>query len=142
MNRFILLAIGCVLFAGPSVFLESGQASKDEANPKTSQNGVDFEVISSKMSGNNWEVTLSAFTEEGNKRVRFTKSRALTEDGKTYENQFLKMKGLNLPLGQRIQIKLDLGPLPASVNKLATVELQDFFAKGKATVFKNVRVDR
>ena len=73
-------------------------------------------------------MTLSALSKEGNRTIRFRSSRATTEEGQSYENKFLKMRALKLPVGQKVQIKLDMGSLSAKVNKLATVELQ-----GKST---------
>ncbi len=148
MNRLIvLLTLACGLMASPFMFPDAadGQSKKVEPKPglpKTTQNGVEYELLSSQIVGDNWEVTLSALSEEGNRTIRFRSSRAITEEGQSYENKFLKMKALKLPVGQKVQIKLDMGSLPVKVNKLATVELQDAFTRGKATVFKNVRVDR
>ena len=106
--------------------------------------GVAYEVLSSKMEGNNWELTLLAFTEEVNKIVQFRKTRSITEDGKTYEKDYLMRTATKLPDGQKIQIKLDMGPLPASVSKIARVELDDISVKkgSKSMVLKNVKVDR
>ncbi len=78
-------------------------AKKDEVL-KTTVNGVDYEVISSRMNGRAWELTVGATSKEGEKKVFFEKFRAVTDDGKVIEiPKGIMPEPMVLPEGQTVQ---------------------------------------
>jgi hypothetical protein len=111
---------------------------------KTTVNGVEYEIISSKMNGKAWELTVGATSKEGEKKVQFEKFRAFTDDGKVIDIRGGLMKEpLTLPEGTLVQTTYTLnGPL-ANSKKATSIELhQNEKAKSDAVVFKNVPLAR
>jgi cell division protein FtsB len=118
-------------------------AKKDEVL-KTTADGVDYEILSSKMNGKAWELTIAATSKEGEKKVLFEKFRAFTDDGKVIDIRSGLMKEpLTLPEGATVQTTITLnGPL-ANSKKVTQIELhQNDKAKKDSVVFKNVPLAR
>jgi hypothetical protein len=106
---------------------EAGRAKATKA-PKGTLDGVTYEVTKSRMNGPNWELTLTALSEEGEKRLTFCRCRAITEDGKVYTlgkaTKPLMPEGLvRLPEGVKIQIKLNMGSVPSGIKEFSRIEL-------------------
>ena len=79
---------------------------------------------------------------DADKITRVEKTVSITEEGKTFNRKLPFMKSISVPLGQKIQFKVDLGPIPDSVTKLSTVELHCVGKGGvsNVVVFKNVTI--
>jgi len=122
----------------------------DDAILKTTVSGVDYEVISAKMNGRTWELTLGATSTDGDQKVWFRTFRVETEDGKPFaspENTVMN-KPVALPEGKKVQIKVTMNRLPANVKKFARVELSTINQFGAVTgkpitvEFDNVPIER
>lgn len=130
---------------------KNADPAKDEPKKlpmKVTANGLEFEVAASKMNGTNWELQLDVVCPEANSNLRITLAKAYTEDGKVYTAAFRPLSkdkiSTDLPLGQKVRVKVNMGPIPANVNKLTTVELTCSGTR-KASypiTFKNVTVER
>jgi hypothetical protein len=130
---------------------KKGAAKNDDL--KTTVNGVDYEVTSSKRVGRAWLLTVSA-TSSGrvkldtplgkfvvDKKVFFKDFRGITPEGATFLQRQVMVNAVPLPTGVKIQLKLRMNNLPANVTKLARVELWETNAP-EPVVFVNVPVER
>src|SRR5262249_26592058 len=97
-----------------------------------------------------WELTLTALSEEGEKRLIFGRCRAITEDGKVYSlgkpTKPLMPDGLvRLPEGVKIQIKLNMGSVAGGIKEFSRIELHRGLVGSdnlEPLVLKNVTVGR
>jgi len=129
---------------------ESGKSAamgKDDTKkglPRTTVDGVAFQVLSSKVNGANWELSLAVLSENADKVTRVEAMRALTEEGQEFGRKLPLNKQVNLPLGQKVQMKLNLGPLPKTISALSTVELHCVGKGGVSyvVVFKDLPIER
>jgi hypothetical protein len=127
---------------------KDGDKKEAKKLPKVSAGGLDFTIISSKINGQNWELLLEVVSPEKNGDVQILAGKGYTEEGKTYSAEFRPLSKnriqAKLPLEQKVQVKVNMGPLPEKVTKLTTVELTcSSVRKPNYTVtFKDVAVER
>lgn len=118
------------------------------ANLRTSANGIDYELASSRMNGRVWELTLKATKKSGNRgSVVLWRLQATTEDGKEFQLPPGKVtyQQILLTMGKPVEIKIAMCTLPPTARKLARVVITDHqsaFGKGaEPIVFKDVPIE-
>jgi hypothetical protein len=133
----------------PDAAKKDDDKKPDDKKPqlKATVNGLEFEVVKSKINGNNWEMSVAVVSPDGDTTLRVSAARAYTDDGKVFAVKFgafnKKSPSTKVPAGQKVQMQVSMGQIPNSVKMLSTVEV-DFAGKKKNTVakFKNVAVER
>jgi hypothetical protein len=127
---------------------EAGKNARADKVEKASLDGIDYEVVKTRINGTAWELVVAATSTEGEKITYFGRGRAIADDGKTY-NIGAPMGGYTGPVrlseGVKIQITMRMGQLPSGVKHFSRIEFYYGLLPNpivQPLVLKNVTIER
>lgn len=158
MTLASLLCAACLYLPSPDGLAakekkdgEKKTETKPDKKPvlKVEAEGLEYELTGAKVNNQNLELSLSVVSPSVATTLQVQAASAYTEDGKVYSAKFRALSKeairAKMPVGQKVQVKVNLGTIPDGVKALSTIELQCSGGKKKGSynvVFKNVAVER
>jgi hypothetical protein len=123
-----------------------GSGKKDpESNVrhKATVDGVEYELVSAKRNGEEWEITVSAVSKKGRvEAFGMWQVFSIDENGKkTKGNNMPAYPRLIFPEDEKVKFTVQMGPLSTRVKKIAHVEFKSRTSGSQRIVFKDITID-